>query len=426
MVSGVVSDNRTSGGLIGDTSGGDVTNSYWNTETSGLMRSADGSGQTTEQLQTPTGNSGIYQNWATEVWDFGSRNDYPQLKYALGDDPNNPACDGRVTPFLEQPACGSAQARGLINLNLFGAVQLSPRFSSFRYNYRLNAYIGLSESVRLAARAADANNTTMTAAYNGNEIALVDRAISEPIVLDPTVDDVIVVSLINAGRVLRYVLEIDYASVDVARPAGNADSDGDGLIEINALEDLDAMRNDVNGAAYTYRLPDDTLLQINDGCPITTFTAVCRGYELTRNLDFRNPLSYHSGVVNTDWLENWQPIGDASNPFNTMFIGNGFEIRNLNIRGSDDLGGSNALGLFHTLSSNAAVERLRLRNVTIYDAAGLNDIAVVARSQGTLAGVNLGRIFDVGVSEATMLASLTSSTDPGTPVSQSRWLGRFE
>ena len=83
----------TIGGLIGQVSAGAVTASYWDTSTSGQTTSAGGSGvtgKTTRQLQTPTGYTGIYANWNTNLdgvtgnddpWTFGNKMQYPMLDY---------------------------------------------------------------------------------------------------------------------------------------------------------------------------------------------------------------------------------------------------------------------------------------------------------------------------------------------------------
>ena len=83
----------TIGGLIGQVTAGAVTASYWDTSTSGQSTSAGGSGvvgKTTRQLQTPTGYTGIYANWNTNLdgvtgnddpWDFGNKMQYPMLDY---------------------------------------------------------------------------------------------------------------------------------------------------------------------------------------------------------------------------------------------------------------------------------------------------------------------------------------------------------
>ena len=95
----------TIGGLIGDSraaASGTVTNSYWDTSTSGQSTSAGGSGavgKTTRQLQTPTTYTGIYANWNTNLdgdtntgdattgndnpWAFGNKMQYPMLDYKM-------------------------------------------------------------------------------------------------------------------------------------------------------------------------------------------------------------------------------------------------------------------------------------------------------------------------------------------------------
>ena len=95
----------TIGGLIGGeraTASGTVSNSYWDTSTSAQTTSAGGSGvvgKTTRQLQTPTGYTGIYANWNTDLdnadadndaatgkddpWTFGNKMQYPMLDYKM-------------------------------------------------------------------------------------------------------------------------------------------------------------------------------------------------------------------------------------------------------------------------------------------------------------------------------------------------------
>ena len=88
----------TIGGLIGSNraaASGSVSNSYYDTSTSGQTTSAGGSGvtgKTTRQLQTPTGYTGIYANWNTNLdgvtgnddpWAFGNKMQYPMLDYKM-------------------------------------------------------------------------------------------------------------------------------------------------------------------------------------------------------------------------------------------------------------------------------------------------------------------------------------------------------
>ena len=69
------------GGLVGIDEA-TITDSYWNTETSGQPASAGGEGKTTAQLTGPTDTTGIYASWnsgETATWNFGAGDQYPVL-----------------------------------------------------------------------------------------------------------------------------------------------------------------------------------------------------------------------------------------------------------------------------------------------------------------------------------------------------------
>ena len=66
------------GGLVGIQRRQTITDSYFDTETSGAT---SGTGaQTTAALQTPTSATGIYASWDEDIWDFGTSSQYPVLK----------------------------------------------------------------------------------------------------------------------------------------------------------------------------------------------------------------------------------------------------------------------------------------------------------------------------------------------------------
>ena len=122
----------TIGGLIGGeraTASGTVSNSYWDTSTSGQTTSAGGSGvvgKTTRQLQSVTSYTGIYANWNANLdgvtgndnpWTFGNKMQYPMLDYkdmstdpqggqAMGipDNWNAPIVGERVSVCLATPS----------------------------------------------------------------------------------------------------------------------------------------------------------------------------------------------------------------------------------------------------------------------------------------------------------------------------------
>ena len=81
-----VPSTTSGGGLVGSRGSGATTDSYWDTQTSGITSTGQGTGKTTSQLQTPTGYTGIYANWSQDLdpdtsgtqdaWYFGTTTDY--------------------------------------------------------------------------------------------------------------------------------------------------------------------------------------------------------------------------------------------------------------------------------------------------------------------------------------------------------------
>ena len=78
------------GGLVGYAEGSNIVSSYWDTQASGQASSYGGVGQTTAELQSPTGYTGIYAGWNLDLdgdgegdkpWDFGGPGQYPVLQY---------------------------------------------------------------------------------------------------------------------------------------------------------------------------------------------------------------------------------------------------------------------------------------------------------------------------------------------------------
>ena len=88
---GAVSGSDEVGGLVGGSfRAADITNSYWDTTTSGQSISYGGVGKTTSELQSPTDYTGIYADWNLDLdgdgteddpWDFGNSSEYPVIDY---------------------------------------------------------------------------------------------------------------------------------------------------------------------------------------------------------------------------------------------------------------------------------------------------------------------------------------------------------
>ena len=90
--------------VISDVSG--TAPNYWNDDTDGSnaasLAALNASRQTTEQLQRPRSNTGIYARWSRSNWDFGTRNQYPILKYTQNPDND----DVRICDADGLPNCG--------------------------------------------------------------------------------------------------------------------------------------------------------------------------------------------------------------------------------------------------------------------------------------------------------------------------------
>ena len=168
----------------------------------------------------------------------------------------------------------------------------------------------------------------------------------------------------------------------------DVDKDGDGLIEICDLDGLNEIRHRLDGAGYQSNPMADTIMT---GCP----SDGCRGYELTRNLDFTTTSSYRVGEINTEWTEGddgWLPIGHRFvegvslplwSPFEASFHGNGHTISNLRILSS----GNFRVGMFSFTGTPGSITSVHLSNVFVTGNSWV----------GGLAGENLGRITNSSV-----------------------------
>ena len=159
------------------------------------------------------------------------------------------------------------------------------------------------------------------------------------------------------------------------------DRDGDGLIEVDNLTQLDAIRWDLDGDGISDNA--DYAIAFSDADTGTMCSvAGCAGYELTANLDFDTNENGEADEGDVYWNsgDGWVPIGESNDPFDTTFEGGGRTISNLYIRRSPNV------GLFGVLGSGSTVSGI-----------GLVDTNVGASGYGTagaLAGIGLGVIED--------------------------------
>ena len=158
------------------------------------------------------------------------------------------------------------------------------------------------------------------------------------------------------------------------------DRDGDGLIEVDNLTQLDAIRWDMDGdgisgnadyAAAFYDADTGTMCSV----------ARCAGYELTANLDFDTNGNGEADEGDVYWNSGsgWNPIGESS-AFDTTFDGGSHTISNLYIRRSP------TVGLFGVLGSGSTVSGIGLVAASV-GASGYG-------AAGALAGIGHGVIED--------------------------------
>ena len=164
------------------------------------------------------------------------------------------------------------------------------------------------------------------------------------------------------------------------------DRDANQLIDIQNLDQLNAVRYDLNGDG----IPSDELAywqafpggRPGMGCPDG-----CIGYELTRPLDFADPNSYLVGVVSIEWVEagggGWKPLGTDAEPFTAIFEGNGHSIRGLRLEHF----GALPSGLIGTTHHDSEIRNLELTSVRIQGGS----------RTGGLVGDNKGQIVNCGV-----------------------------
>ena len=225
---------------------------------------------------------------------------------------------------------------------------------------------------------------------------------------------------LNIAAVLVVALLLGLAPQSGANAQGKVDydTDDDGLIEITYLDQVNAIRWDLDGdgvadspesdEAYDAALP----LFVKEAYAAAFPNAMedmgcgegCGGYELMSGLDFKDASSYLSGEVNSAWVEEqgWLPISITGNPveraeataderFRAILEGNGYEIANLYInrprtrtglfgRGADDIA-----GLFG--SSDGEIRNLSLTDVDIKGASFVG--AIVGVNLGSLTGSNV-------------------------------------
>ena len=399
------------GGLVHTNSRGTIADSYWDIETSGVSSGNHGLGKTTAELQSSRAQSSTptdaYYRWNEDNWDFGTAEQYPILKHAAG--PEGNACGAAA----QLPRCGTLLNPGLRYAENGDGLEslvarygvLIPSFNVAEQN-EIGIYYGTVENstsdtnIELIATAQEA--TAIYSVYIGNSTTALHGGIasgnpSGAITLKAGGVTRVILE-VKGTRTVRYTLYLNYVEKPVI------DTDHDGLVEIQYLEDIQAIGLNFASGEIGYRASEiDNLNRI--GCP----GGVCRGYELQRSLDFKDPASYRDAEANMARWSNagWEPIAIKG----ALFDGNGHTISNLKVRSR------NGGGLFSTIESSD-IEGLGLLNV---DLSGARVSGGIARNLS--AESRLGNSYVIGSIEATHSAGGLIAESTTSSISNSYFIG---
>ena len=246
----------------------------------------------------------------------------------------------------------------------------------------------------------EGNTLTYGATSSATSVATVSRSGST-----------ITITPVAAGRTVVTVTATDAGGSNMSatqrftvRVGYDYDADEDGLIEIETLAQLYAMRYDPNGngvvvyynaSAFAAAFPSafDRL-----GCALDG----CAGYELLADLDVDTNGNGRADAGDTYWNngDGWEPIASSFyrlrefeiNGFETTFDGNGHVLANLFVAREDHA------GLFAGIGAPGVVRNVRLLDVDVTGKEGVGGLA--GASYGLVSGVgSTGRVsgeVDVG------------------------------
>ena len=380
---GMVSGESDVGGLVGSSYRGvGITSSYWNTETSGHSSSAGGEGKTTSELQSPTSNTGIYATWDSNTWDFGTSSQYPALKGLAV---------GVAKQRQSHPAAASVSSPGVPTIGAVtsatGTLAISWTAPSSDGGSAITAY-DLRHIETSADETVDSNWTVVDDVWTTGGGTLLYTITG---LTGGTHYDLQVRAVNSAGDGPWYATATGTPTTAATTTATDYDDDDDGLIEVDSLTQLDAIRYDLDGdgsptnsTAYAAAFANAAT---GMGCPSTG----CTGYELTTDLDFDTNGDGRTDIAgDTYWNggSGWEPIGDFDvnvifpQGLGATFDGGNHAISNLYINRP----GTAYTGLFGHVDSD--ISEVGLISVSVRGGS----------STGGLAGRNEGRIISSYVS----------------------------
>jgi hypothetical protein len=412
FATGKVSATSYPGGIIGYVKTGffinsENSNSYWafdttKQNTSAYMTSSESYfGTTLQQMQCPTTanntvcpNTGVlYEDWNSEVWDFGSGDQLPGLKFGntthRDSDGDGVLDEDDVFPYEYAASQGNAED-GIADF-------YNPNCNT---QCIIDSGLALDQFPENIAVSLDTDLDGLPDAWSSN--CDVDCQINSGLHLDSNPND-------SDNDGIPNSIDTDDNNDGIT----DADADSNGLIEVNTLEQLYAIRFNLTGSGRVLieDTPPDT-----SGCPVITIEdslqSLCFGYELTKDLDFD---TNQDGVIDDHdayWNDGlgWEPIGlNSDYPFTSIFNGQGHVIKNLYINRPD----TSYVGLFGYVQGElSALQNIGL-NGSMMNITGSDNVGALVGA--TNSGTNINQVFSMGVvtgntSVGGLVGSLYSST----------------
>ena len=152
--------------------------------------------------------------------------------------------------------------------------------------------------------------------------------------------------------------------------------DSPNLININTIEQLDAIRYDLDGDG---KVRGDNKEAYIDAFGTPSCESSCKGYELRVSLNFSGSKWAEGATGDEAVAKGWNPIGAVdgeSNQFTATFEGNSYTISNLYVNRPG------FLGLFGRLGSSGRIYNLGVREVNINSSSNSNAYSVASALVG--------------------------------------------
>ena len=349
--------------------------------------------------------TGIYETWDdglddttsaddTDYWDFGTNGQYPVLK-------------------IDVDGSGSVDVADLRAQRLL-------RFRQTSYVFGILNTASINDVVGIVRAVTEDANNELTYSMTSTEFSIS----SEDEAGNPFKVGQISVKGILSTKIYTLNVEVAEAggrtaTVEVRIKVGpHLDTDSNGLIEVSTLEQLNAIRYDLDGDGEV-DFPTNEAAYTAFGIGICTED--CTGYELMSNLDFAGSRWAEGASGGDAVVGGWEPIGDGNFRFTAIFEGNGHTISNLFI----DRSLASSVGLFG--SSKAVLRNIGLLEVKVKGGSivgglvGNNREGTVSNSYatGTVTGTALfvgglvGQNYQGTVSNSYATGSVTGSSNVG-------------